>query len=42
LEFVWKIRGYDGTEKILDQTVTLNNADEAQITSMLKGLASIG
>jgi len=40
LEFVWKIKGYDGTEKILDQTVTLNDADEAKIISILKGLAS--
>jgi hypothetical protein len=42
LEFVWKIKGYDGTEEILDQTVTLNSADEMKITGLLKDLASKG
>ena len=42
MEFVWKIEGYDGTERILDQTVPLNSTNEAQITSILKGLASKG
>jgi hypothetical protein len=40
LEFVWKIKGYNGTEKILDQTIALNSADEMKITSLLKELAS--
>jgi hypothetical protein len=42
VEFVWKIEGYDGSKKILEQTVPLNDANEAKITSILRALASKG
>ena len=42
MEFVWKIKGYDGIEKILDQTVALNSADESKIIGILRELVSKG
>jgi hypothetical protein len=37
---VWKIEGYRGTEKILDQRIPLNDATEQKVSEMLKRLAS--
>jgi hypothetical protein len=39
-ELVWKIQGYDGTTIILEQTIALNDANEAKISGLLKSLAS--
>jgi hypothetical protein len=37
---IWRIEGYDGVDKVLDQILPLRDADEIRVGGLLKGLAS--